>query len=705
MDDRPTKLRKLNAMRRRLPHMSVSAMSALMREMQRDGVPEMHLGRKVFREARDLEAGEVTPLGPLLQPIAVTDVNGAEQELIIGNPFALLWKAVNVDSSFGRYFSRMLLKKPSTSDKPWSLLLYSDEVTPGDPLAAVNLRRFHTVYWSFLELGVACLSHEEAWFVALTEYSCDVKELSAGLSQVISAILMVFFSADSTNIETTGILLQFSDGSTIRFFAKLVGFIQDGGAHKSTFHSRGDGASKFCLLCKNLFTVKSELVEEDGSNMLVCGVTKASDLALVRSDELRTNARYIEKKALTLAPAGEEFLALQQALGLTHHKHSLLLERKLDRHVDPVSGYIHDWMHGFFVDGVFNIMLFLLLEHFIKASFSDVYEIFSNYVATWNWPGRLRLTGEGLAKIFSKDRRDKHRAAKHIKCQASDGLSLVQVAAMFTIRVLMKLNVNGIAVDCYEQCICFLALVDVIDLVITTAQVKVSPEKLLRAIERFLSLFKKVWGTKWMTPKFHWLLHFASHLAKLGYLPNCFCLERKHRLAKRYASDLTNTYWRHGKSLLKEVICHHFAQMMKPSSFSFEIGLVDARDPSKKVRKSLATAMELDEADAAAIKCGTESRFSPLATCRNGDMVLFNDTDGLNIGKCQMHFSVHDVPITMISAMTPHRADVNGYSVFNALETTEFIETDTILDTVVWSELSNGKIAVIIPIQYRPSPS
>jgi hypothetical protein len=697
MEDRQCKLRKLDAMRRRMPHMSVSAMSALMREVKKRGLPEVHLGRKVFREARDLETAEVTPLGPLLHPVIVMDKQNEETQIVIGHPLAMLWKAVHVGSQFSKYFQERLNHKPSSSSDPWSLLLYSDEVTPGDPLAAINLRRFHAVYWSFLELGLESLSHEEAWFIALTEYSSDVNKISAGLSQVMSAILKVFFSHDGTNIQTTGILLVFSDGSTTRFWAKLAGLIQDGGAQKSTFHSRGDGASKFCLICKNLFTKSSQIVDEDGSNLLTCGVVKASELATATSHEIRTNARYLAKKAAVLAPSGEQFISLQQALGLTHHNHSLLLDRQLDPYIDPCSAYIHDPMHGLFVDGVFNILVYLLFEHMIQQGYLDIYEIFSNYVEKWNFPVRLKQTGAGLAKIFSKDRRDKHRSAKHIKCQASDGLSLVQVAAMFTVRVLMMLGVS-----CRAECLCFLALVDVIDLIFTTPHGMVSPAELLEAVELFLAMFKKLWGVEWMTPKFHWLLHYSSHLARLGYLLNCFCLERKHKVAKRYASDLTNTYWRHGKSLLKEVLCQHFHQLDDPYSFSFGIGLLDARKPSKRVKALLATGMELSAEDADSIQWSNESRFSRMATCRQGDMILFRDADGAaNAGKVQLHFSVQEVAITMIESMNLHKANPNGYSVFNGLGTSEFVITETILDTVVWSELPDSKFAVLIPLYLR----
>jgi hypothetical protein len=63
--------------------------------------------------------------------------------------------------------------KPATADEPWQLIIYTDEVTPGNPLATNNKRKFHAVYWSFLELGMNALCREEAWFC--------IKEVDVGL--------------------------------------------------------------------------------------------------------------------------------------------------------------------------------------------------------------------------------------------------------------------------------------------------------------------------------------------------------------------------------------------------------------------------------------------------------------------------------------------------------------------------------------------
>ena len=55
-----------------------------------------------------------------------------------------------------------------------------------------------------------------------------------------------------------GVLLLFSSGAS-RLFCKLKIVLQDGGAHKQVWHSRGDGATRMCLLCSNLVSSSSGL--------------------------------------------------------------------------------------------------------------------------------------------------------------------------------------------------------------------------------------------------------------------------------------------------------------------------------------------------------------------------------------------------------------------------------------------------------------
>ena len=103
---------------------------------------------------------------------------------------------------------------------------------------------------------------------------------------------------------------------------------------------------------------------------------------------------------------------MQQAVGLTHHEHSLLLDRELDDVVDPVEHYLHDMMHCLIVDGVRNIHVYPLLEECTSAGMTDVFSKLSGYLSLFEWPGRVYW--HQLPDIFSDSRKKKHRDA--IQC-------------------------------------------------------------------------------------------------------------------------------------------------------------------------------------------------------------------------------------------------------------------------------------------------
>ena len=73
----PTKLRKLNDVRRSLPHCSASALAAIVNAVREGGLPQGRLHRNDIRKARDYENKQLdTKFGPILQSVQVKGVNG-----------------------------------------------------------------------------------------------------------------------------------------------------------------------------------------------------------------------------------------------------------------------------------------------------------------------------------------------------------------------------------------------------------------------------------------------------------------------------------------------------------------------------------------------------------------------------------------------------------------------------------------------------
>ena len=144
-----------------------------------------------------------------------------------------------------------------------------------------------------------------------------------------------------------------------------------------------------------------------------------------------------------------------------------------------------------------------------------------------------------------------------------------------------------------------------------------------------------------------------------------------------------------------ECTSHHLAQLAQPGAFNFEIGLVDGRPASKKLHKLVSEALDTGPL---AINYSVESRFSKLATCRKSDMVLFRGADAsMKVAQVQGHFDVEGIPVSMVTLYHFIKQDTARSSFWEpSTGGAEWVQTQCILDTLVYSILPSGKLMVLL---------
>lgn len=79
--ERAAKLRRLEGLRRGNPHISASALSSLVQDIQVNGLPDLY-SRKHIKEARDIKLQEMTAYGPLFSQAPVIHKDGTERQLL-----------------------------------------------------------------------------------------------------------------------------------------------------------------------------------------------------------------------------------------------------------------------------------------------------------------------------------------------------------------------------------------------------------------------------------------------------------------------------------------------------------------------------------------------------------------------------------------------------------------------------------------------
>ena len=263
-DGRMAKLRKLQDMRQEMPHMSKASMEALLKYVSSKGIPEAK-GAKDMRAANRHVISHATAYGPLVYEKNLVCTDGSNLALKFVNYLTFLCHAYQAGGGFHRCVNTLVSRHEALS-----LILYADEISPGNPLASKVGRKCWVVYAAIKEMK-ALLSDTDAWVCLFVCRSSLVSTLAASMSQVMREILENTFRNPLCDVKQLGILLkQPDDDRTPAILVKLsfAFFLQDGGALKYCYSVKGDSGSRFCLQCKNVFQMKGKKVGSDSEEEL-----------------------------------------------------------------------------------------------------------------------------------------------------------------------------------------------------------------------------------------------------------------------------------------------------------------------------------------------------------------------------------------------------------------------------------------------------
>ena len=147
------KISKQSCLQSRLPYISGNALSAMLKLSKAEQLPTEATSTRSLRRARDKEIDALTPYGKLHKKVSLSGT-----ELEVQNPLALMYHLCKHSACF----SGLMRELPASSPvAPLNLVIYADEVLPGNPLAVTQERKLWCFYWSILEFGAAALSDEE----------------------------------------------------------------------------------------------------------------------------------------------------------------------------------------------------------------------------------------------------------------------------------------------------------------------------------------------------------------------------------------------------------------------------------------------------------------------------------------------------------------------------------------------------------------
>ena len=454
-----------------------------------------------------------------------------------------------------------------------------------------------------------------------------MQAVKGGLSAFFVAMLRLFF--DRHDVSTGGFSAPLCcSGDQATFWLDLRMVIADESAQHVLFSAKGAGGLKPCMLCANVFNTRLRQESIAAVDRTGWSVNHDCDDASRLVPHTKDTMSEIMRRLSAPMPATTR-RAMETDSGFNFEPDGLMLDARMLQHAHPIDTCLFDWMHVFLVGGIFNVATLHIFE--AMQAFGITWEVVRAFVGSWQLPLRIRECN--VEDIFSPKRIAKSREAtpRSLKCTASEGLSVMQILAYFMCTVLTGRRPE----EEKRYARCFLLLVHAVELLLRCAKQRVSGHEYVGVVQRFLRSFKGLFGNDFMTPKFHAALHFGVWLDRWQSIPNCFVLERKHKLPKRWGNQITNIQAAFEGSVLRNCTLHHLEALHDDRRFCKSAHLVLSASPSPKLAEAMAAAM----GNLGVVQVAQEARVNEFEFVRRTDFVLIGSAPGYQFGRIEVLFA------------------------------------------------------------------
>ncbi len=644
---------------------SARGLEGVLNAVKKNGLPDSFSRSTQYRYRKESCSLE-TPYGKLVVPIELP-----MQTIGIQNPLAMLYHQCASIPSFAALLRASLqAKRPSPQD-PWTIILYADEVSPGDPLRG-DRRKSWAVYWSFAEFGLEVLGSEEAWFTLCCVRANLVSELDGGISHLVKLVLARFFGA-SHNIGS-GIILDFegNDDKALLFATSDV-LLADEPALAAIICAKGASGTKPCMLCKNVVGSRAHY---EGGYAVPLTCTDVSKF------KMHTDAS-VKSLFKTLGDLRDDStFALKETLwGFKFSDHSIILS---ELPFKPISGTMFDWMHIYLVGGIMNWEIGWLMHHMKRNGSNLTYEALGDYMETWTMP-----KSAPPVDVFSPTAAKKHDTACEFKISASEGLTLYPILAHYLLH-----ETGLLAPEDRPKIESASSLFEVLDLLQNVKRNLVTPAELHRGILKHLRSQSDAWGDVMVKPKHHQALHLASMLKKWGWLLACFVHERKHKSIKRFTKlrQFTGSF---EQGAIEDITIDQLESVRSFDFLSHEFR--KARSP---YRNELLMLREVfPNCDPASIQLSSEVCFGN-GRISVGDAVLIKMQSTNVVGELFLNVKVQGQLLSIVSLWEVAGAAASSID-FVIRHRPELIDTASLLCSLVYRMDGVSRATVLIPPMYR----
>ena len=533
------------------------------------------------------------------------------------------------------------------------LIIYIDEVRPGNPFRPDKARMTQCIYWTFVDLHDHLLVSSDAWFIAGVLRSIVMDTIAGGVSGFMKLLLKLYFKAE--NNFTRGIVVS-NGNDNFLLQASFVGFLADEKALKEIFLLKGAAGTRCCPTCLNVVQFLSP-EDRRGSHLVDID---CPDRSLFH---YTTDVAFYEAvtKLEGLADGPKAALhRMEQMLGLNYHEAGLLFDPWCKTVVRPISHYLRDWMHILVSHGVLGTEMAMLLG--LLKGIGVKAEVVQNFARTFTLPKHL---GKVSDEWFASDRTSEDT----MRFFASELLTMTPLFASF---LEQAIEPRGLLV---EHCRCFKVMARIIALLqLGPTGATLHVEELRALISEHHDAYTRLYSRLAIKPKWHHMIHLPEQVSSLGKALSCFVTERKHKQVKAAA---TWTFKNYEHTVLRSLLHHQTVAMSNPNMWS----AVSVHGTHHN-----AAGVSMDRALVARLPCGAVHRTDLVALVDKavGEVVCFWAAPG-----------TADV-LVQVRPLSP-TSSANVWARSRAPDGDRFSPVSDVVATLIFADRFDGTVHVLLP--------
>lgn len=424
------------------------------------------------------------------------------------------------------------------------LILFHDEISPGNVLRTDNKRKVSPFYIAFAEFGLA-LRSEHSWITLATIRSSIARKVKGGMGCCLKLLMRhLFLGATSLS---NGVVLPLRAPTLVVTLLECV--LLDEAAIKTSLDCKGAAGLKPCFKCKNVVSKNSDLSQRDASGYLRT-IAEADHLSF----DLNSNEDIWEIVDNLLAKSGTlstiEMEQLSQASGFHINTDGLLHDKELRHFVRPLT-FSFEAMHCLLAHGTTSVELHLFMQS-CKRTFGVSYKHFREFCgATWLCPSSRQVN----MNIVLSDKRESNDGFKGIASEVLALMPLIREFAEVCVKPSGRMD---------KEFASFIAMSDVVNamqiLKCCEHVTAIQCQELQTLLCKHLDCFKQAYPVEELKPKHHYSLHLPGQIAASGFVFDAFTLERKHRSIKQHANHICVTRC-YEKSLTSQVLASELMKM------------------------------------------------------------------------------------------------------------------------------------------------